>query len=714
MDEEPFEPCSVGTVLLPRGRKTVANDIVVPPQAQLVTLPSTLLDASVNPTSTMTGNQCIPENRYDQDASATTVAERYATPTTTSSTTPRSSKMDQPEVIAELSDTPPTTNFITPEKFERVYPFPEVATPAVTPTATSVTPHTATAATQTTTVATPTETLITTQPQMELKITEPVVANLQAREEPTGDPNTHEDTTVENCEFDPWAHDEKWIDQAEEWELLPTDQWEEPSPEFEELVTEKLMPDGAFVDAGTAEMATAEVGPLEPVLEEAEEALLMETEEGSGWEDQENPVVPGPSTKPGVKREQAATEDESDDEIFTDAVAEPTTEDRNDPELLESSQEHPEAETPGPQRVSNEADTTANRDDPTNPYRLRRRAPVDYRKVAQKQLEMIEGMEGDPPLEEFVQQVFDTYQEEVDANATIPTDTLTTPEPCNAPQITLAGIVNCIRYAARGDMRMTRTANAQAAVVGVLTLARWIPQYQRIAQERDQLLEHQEKWRLEKAAAQKRIKELEGAVKPETGEQIAVVEVAAPPQVTNEQSSDYESPIRARRSRRNEIPSSTSSSIDGITRLRPRTPSPQLARYRVATGTTPAAMGPPPTATGKQATSISPSPGTSREGLAFLPTPIKEPKIVIKPCQMSAKIIPKIVLKKNRVSPAKRHHKRKLQCPICRRHCGSSGDNASIALIIHNPQTLPNNQSEGVPAHDVEPERWRGFPLHYI
>ncbi|KAF6201611.1 hypothetical protein GE061_004003 [Apolygus lucorum] len=196
----------------------------------------------------------------------------------------------------------------------------------------------------------------------------------------------------------------------------------------------------------------------------------------------------------------------------------------------------------------------------------------------------------DPPLDEFVQQVFDTYQEEVDANATIPTDTLTTPEPCNAPQITLAGIVNCIRYAARGDMRMTRTANAQAAVVGVLTLARWIPQYQRIAQERDQLLEHQEKWRLEKAAAQKRIKELEGAVKPETGEQIAVVEVAAPPQVTNEQSSDYESPIRARRSRRNEIPSSASSSIDGITRLRPRTPSPQLAMYRVATGTTPAAM----------------------------------------------------------------------------------------------------------------------------
>ncbi|KAF6217110.1 hypothetical protein GE061_001463, partial [Apolygus lucorum] len=532
----------------------------------------------------MTGDQCIPENRYDQDVPATTVAERYATPTTTSSTTPRSSEMDQLEVMAELSATPPTMisatpakvetdrpatlaelsdtpltkSCITTEKFERVYPFPEVATPAVTPTATSVTPHTATAATQTTTVATPTETLVATPPQMELK--------------------------------------------------------------------------------------------------EAEEALLMETEEESGWEDQENPVMPGPSTKPGVKKEQAATEDESDDEIFTDAVAEPTTEDRNDPELLESSQEHPEAETPGPQRVSNEADATANQDDPTNP-------------VAQKQLEMIEGMEGDPPLDEFVQQVFDTYQEEVDANATIPTDNLTTPEPCNAPQITLAGIVNCIRYAARGDMRMTRTANAQAAVVSVLTLARWIPQYQRIAQERDQLLEHQEKWRLEKAAAQKRIKELEGAVKPETGEQITVVEAAAPPLDTNEQSSDSGSPIRARRNRRNVIPSSAGSSIDGITRLRPRTPSPQLARYRVATGTTPAAMGPPPAATTRQATSNSPSPGTSREGLAFLPTSITEPRVVIKPCPISAKIIPKIVLKKNRVSPAKRHHKRKLQCPICRRHC---------------------------------------------
>ncbi|KAF6216321.1 hypothetical protein GE061_000662 [Apolygus lucorum] len=147
--------------------------------------------------------------------------------------------------------------------------------------------------------------------------------------------------------------------------------------------------------------------------------------------------------------------------------------------------------------------------------------------MTQKQLELEEEMEGDPPFDEFVQQILDTFQEETDANATIPADVVTTPEPCTFPEQTLAGIVNCVRHAARSDIRLTRVANGQAAVVHMLRVSRWIPQYQRIAQERDELLERQEKWLAERAkfikekeTDRKEIEELKKIVKCELPEKV--------------------------------------------------------------------------------------------------------------------------------------------------------------------------------------------------
>ncbi|KAF6202924.1 hypothetical protein GE061_003331 [Apolygus lucorum] len=145
--------------------------------------------------------------------------------------------------------------------------------------------------------------------------------------------------------------------------------------------------------------------------------------------------------------------------------------------------------------------------------------------MSQQQLENVEDMEGDPPLDEYVQQVFDTFKEETEANATIPVDTVTTPEPCNTPEKTLAGIVNCIRYAARGDLYMTRASNGHTAIMAMLRVTRWIPQYQRIAAERDRLLEREEELREERdqlfkdrAEAWIEIERLKGQRAPETVE----------------------------------------------------------------------------------------------------------------------------------------------------------------------------------------------------
>ncbi|KAF6212223.1 hypothetical protein GE061_012744 [Apolygus lucorum] len=183
---------------------------------------------------------------------------------------------------------------------------------------------------------------------------------------------------------------------------------------------------------------------------------------------------------------------------------------------------------------------------------------VVLEKMNQQQLEQAIGIEGDPPFDEYVQQVLDTFQEEAEAYESIPMDHVTTPEPCDAPQTTLAGIVNCIRYAAMGDIRMTRISNGYIAVVAMLRVARWVPQYQRIAQERDNLLEQREELRTERA---KLLRERAAAWKENQVLKAALgVEIAEPPAartVTSSPPHRTSTPIDPRPEQSTAIPGAT-------------------------------------------------------------------------------------------------------------------------------------------------------------
>ncbi|KAF6197762.1 hypothetical protein GE061_008728, partial [Apolygus lucorum] len=295
----------------------------------------------------------------------------------------------------------------------------------------------------------------------------------------------------------------------------------------------------------------------EPV--ELDQDDRSENGQTSEWESEPQATTSATSSVPGPGTSAPEEPSDDEDEQFVDALTLPPQEQytvplpikeepSNDDQILSSND------------VTEEVPPTIREHQVTaSPYKLRQREPVDYRKLhmgavtqattnlltnrnetlpmkmrelfpwmSQQQLEQAAGMEGDPPFDEAVQQIFDTFQEETEANATIPEDTVTTPEPCNAPQNTLAGIVNCIRYAGRADMHMTRAANSHAAVVAMMRLARWIPQYQRIAQERDVLLEQREQWRTERdeilreqATARREIQELKRALGLETTEPLA-------------------------------------------------------------------------------------------------------------------------------------------------------------------------------------------------
>ncbi|KAF6208068.1 hypothetical protein GE061_016518 [Apolygus lucorum] len=207
----------------------------------------------------------------------------------------------------------------------------------------------------------------------------------------------------------------------------------------------------------TTENATADTGPLRPELEEMNEELAMEDDERTRWDrnvqdgdSRTDFAVPGTSGTTETKEEVTATEMESDDETFLDAMTLPpaTT-------GLASSPDHLDNATPSQPPNNTEINEDRESGTPRRTYGLRQRAPVDYRKLhlgalvqtdhnqtimTQRQLELEEDMEGDPPFDEFVQQILDTFQEETEANATIPRDTVTTPEPCTFPEQTLAGL----------------------------------------------------------------------------------------------------------------------------------------------------------------------------------------------------------------------------------------------------------------------------------
>ncbi|KAF6201691.1 hypothetical protein GE061_004086 [Apolygus lucorum] len=309
----------------------------------------------------------------------------------------------------------------------------------------------------------------------------------------------------------------------------------------------------------------------------------------------------------------------------------------------------------------------------------------------QQQLEQAIGIEGDPPFDEYVQQVLDTFQEEAEAYESIPMDHVTTPEPCDAPQTTLAGIVNCIRYAAMGDIRMTRVSNGYIAVVAMLRVARWVPQYRRIAQERDHLLEQREELRTERA---KLLRERAAAWKENQVLKAALgVEIAEPPAARTVTSSP---------------PHRTSTPIDQITEQTHAIPEPQVPEpgadepREMATVTRGS-----PVASTSRARSVTPNSSARRSPTQPI-SPFREPAMALRNatrkggrmplppssssaseeerpgvpnhgggpevevgvCPESPRTVPKLILKRFKSSAAKQHktHK-KIRCPICKKHC---------------------------------------------
>ncbi|KAF6216537.1 hypothetical protein GE061_000880 [Apolygus lucorum] len=310
----------------------------------------------------------------------------------------------------------------------------------------------------------------------------------------------------------------------------------------------------------------------------------------------------------------------------------------------------------------------------------------------QQQLEQAIGIEGDPPFDEYVQQVLDTFQEEAEAYESIPMDHVTTPEPCDAPQTTLAGIVNCIRYAAMGDIRMTRVSNGYIAVVAMLRVARWVPQYRRIAQERDHLLEQREELRTERA---KLLRERAAAWKENQVLKAALgVEIAEPPAartVTSSPPHRTSIPIEPSPEQATAIPEQQASE-PGADELREmatdtrRSPVASTSRARSITPNSSARKSPtqpispfrePAMALrnatrkgGRMPLPPSSSSASEEEGRPRVANHGEEPEVVVGACSESPKTVPKLILRRFKSSAAKQHkaHKR-IRCPICKKHC---------------------------------------------
>ncbi|KAF6209428.1 hypothetical protein GE061_015175 [Apolygus lucorum] len=316
----------------------------------------------------------------------------------------------------------------------------------------------------------------------------------------------------------------------------------------------------------------------------------------------------------------------------------------------------------------------------------------DQAEMSLQRTEQVEDMEEDPPIDEFIKQVYDTFQEETDAYGTISKEHVTTPEPCNAPEKTLAGIVDCIRYAANGHSYMTRAANSQAAIVAMLKVTRWIPQYQRIAVERDRLLERREKWRTERAKllkeraeAWKEIQELKRrlglqSVEPPAAKatndssKVRPQSLNRPPRADTPATSESldESPTRPRATPRktpkSESPKqSTSRARSPTPELRPRqSPTRPISPFQTVI------KSPPPKARrGSESGSTSPSEEIEEE--SYLPKNMEEPQVETRTSSSSNKSVPKLILKKCKPSAAKQHKKKKIRCPICckplKSHC---------------------------------------------
>ncbi|KAF6199726.1 hypothetical protein GE061_006024 [Apolygus lucorum] len=261
--------------------------------------------------------------------------------------------------------------------------------------------------------------------------------------------------------------------------------------------------------------------------------------------------------------------------------------------------------------------------------------------MSQQQLEQAVGIEGDPPLDEYVQQILDTFAEETDANATIPESMVTTPEPCTAPQNTLAGIELC---------------------------EEWRERYEQLSRE--------------KASAWKRIRELQVALGLETAEPPAAGTAVPSPAHNSEplitpgpsatEDSAEQRPIQSndREQQREQRPSESTGATSGNR----RSPVASTSRARSVTPNATPRQSPARPITPFQDTAtelqrslrkgsripIPPSsPSLSDDGRPLLPTPVREPQLIIGTRAEPHATVPKIVLKRYQPSQAKQHKKKR-------------------------------------------------------
>ncbi|KAF6198116.1 hypothetical protein GE061_007863 [Apolygus lucorum] len=667
--KEVDESCTVGTVLVSERRKPVVTNNEGCATATLTTFPSTSPGTTAVPRSPLLVNT-VGSNQTEAVAAPATPAtpvepsslEHTVVDTSPSDTLSATGRCESTRVapatpatqitnlLSEVGTTPPRSAVM-----DMVTPAVLTATPATlaaTPTveiavAAPATPETLAATIQNhcaiaeTTVA-DTVTTATAMPATLSPATQPAsLTNIIAQLQATGNLDmrqrenlaaAEEESLEENNQMEEGEETRSLLEHPEEWELIPTDQWDEPKLEFDEPSEDN-------------------VPRPEPV--ELDQDDRSENGQTSEWENEPLATTSATSSVPGPGTSAPEEPSDDEDEQFVDALTLPP-------------QEQCTVPLPIKEEPSND-DQNLSSNDVTE--------EVSPTIQEHQQLEQAAGMEGDPPFDEAVQQIFDTFQEETEANATIPEDTVTTPEPCNAPQNTLAGIVNCIRYAGRADMHMTRAANSHAAVVAMMRLARWIPQYQRIAQERDVLLEQREQWRTERdeilreqAADRREIQELRRTLGLETTEPLAariVVSLPAtnvnPPMTpsTSSQSQPSErgpgdagGTVIARRS-----------PVASTSRARSTTPSP-VPRRSPTRPISPFRELPLQQRRGSRIPLPPSSQSDSGEERPLLPTPVREPQVAIEVGTHSPRSIPKIVLKRYQPSQAKQHKKKRARTRI--------------------------------------------------
>ncbi|KAF6210591.1 hypothetical protein GE061_013697 [Apolygus lucorum] len=743
--EDRNELCTVGTVLASERRKSVVTTDYSCTSATHTTLPSTSPDVAAAASPRVSGDEddySLVRAQPGKDV-LMVPATPTATPTATPATTERMSAATltttlvtemRPTTSATAETRCPTTSTATPATTERMsaatltttlvtdmHPTTSATTETLrptTPTATSATtelmfPATPTATSATTEkLLTATEAATTTTAALRMTTTLPLttpttmrldegvhmpaercpagfsdtetppeaVRQIIAQMNITGDEKVDqpgEEEVLDNEYLEEWEQPQSHMEEPGEWELIPTDQWTETGPEFEDVVADKLN--------------HLSEEDLEPTGETPDEI----------WSEDDEDVKPGRSSDPTTERPGTSSDPtpqpmtdnyptDDEDEQFSDALSSQTSENLVQHPSESVTEQHGYSNASQDSNVATdevppaEIHTAMQQDTatPNTPYKLRQRAPVDYRKLhlgaitqtatdlltkmSQQQLENVEDMEGDPPLDEYVQQVFDTFKEETEANATIPVDTVTTPEPCNTPEKTLAGIVNCIRYAARGDLYMTRASNGHTAIMAMLRVTRWIPQYQRIAAERDRLLEREEELREERdqlfkdrAEAWIEIQRLKGQRAPETVEPPAAkptgdsTAVKPNSRTTQSHAEGDRSSVRSAQA----IPAKLRTAKPG--KSGHTSPVPSTSRARSVTPESPQRRSPsqpispfggqsrsppPKTRRGSKPLSRSSSPGDEVEE-SYLPTPLREPQVMIRSASSSPKVVPKLVLK---------------------------------------------------------------------